>query len=278
MSRKGEHVTHRPRASTDPQVLTGSAYRDDRHLAARQNLYDFQRPQRDLPGLVLEHLGDQVGTWVDVGCGNGRYLDRIRTARPDVRLVGLDLSVSLLADLTGPVVCADASRLPLRTGSALALLALHMLYHVNDPDQALSEMARVLTPDGTLIVSTNSQYDKAELDRLWSTAASTVLGGGPGPRRIKLSDNFPLEDAPHAIAAHFDDVTVVELRGVIEVESPAPVLAHFASYRSWADQAGVPFEDTLDQVGVALSKHLSAGPFRITTQQGLVVAHRPRSQ
>ncbi|WP_197024268.1 class I SAM-dependent methyltransferase [Nocardiopsis sp. CNT312] len=262
------------RATTDHRVLADSAYRDDRDLGARQRLYDYQRPVFDLPGLALDRLADRGGVWADVGCGNGRYLHRVRTDRPDVRAVGLDVSASLLGALQAPVVCADAARLPLGERSVDAVLAMHMLYHLPDPARGIAEFARVLGPGGRVVASTNSRADKHEIDRLWSAAAGTVLGTGRGPRRIKLSEHFPLEDAGEAFGAHFARVRVEELSGVIEVDTPEPVLAHLGSYRAWADQAGVPFEAALEQAARDLEERLRRGPFTVTTRQGLVIADR----
>ncbi|WP_201296839.1 MULTISPECIES: class I SAM-dependent methyltransferase [unclassified Nocardiopsis] len=265
-------MDHRPHASTDPTLLTDHAYRDDRPLAARQSLYTYQRPRFDLPGLVLEHIGDRDGVWVDVGCGNGRYLDRIRADRPRAHVVGVDLSASLLYGVPGPVVCANATHLPVRIGTADVVLAMHMLYHVPDPAQAAAEAARILTPDGVLVASTNARDDKAELDQWWSQAAGTVLGTDHGPRRVKLSDHFPLEEAPQVLGRYFNDVTVTDLHGQIEVDSPGPLLAHYASYQAWAGQTGVPFNQTLAQLEKDLQARAEQGPLTITTHQGFLVA------
>lgn len=274
--RRDDHPD-RPPASTDRAVLT-DAYTDGQPLTARQRLYDHQTPRYDLPGMVLEQIGDRAGMWVDVGCGNGRYLQRIRAQRPDVHVVGLDLSASLLADLGGARVCADATRLPLRSGSVQAVLAMHMLFHVSEPDLALAEAARVLAPDGLLIASTNSRLDKAELDLWWAQAAADVLGSPTGPKRVKLSDHFPAEAAATTVAAHFGEVAVIDLDGVIEVDTPDPVLAHYASHRAWAHQTEVPFEATLEQVGRLLRTRLEEGPLRINTRQVMVVGTRPLGQ
>ncbi|MCY9785203.1 class I SAM-dependent methyltransferase [Nocardiopsis sp. EMB25] len=261
-------------ATTDASVLTTDAYRDDRHLGARQRLYEFQHPTFDIAAMALEQLSGLGGTWVDVGCGNGRYLDRIRSQRPDVRALGVDLSLTLLHDVPGPVVCADACRLPLADRSVDAVLAMHMLYHLPAPDTGLAEFARVLKPGGVLLASTNASIDKRELDELWSTAAGQVLGVDRGPQRIKLSDHFPLEHAEDALRAHFAHVVVQELSGVIEVSTAEPVLAHLASYRTWAEQAGVPFDAALAQAASNLHWHLEQhGSFTISTRQGLISAH-----
>ncbi|WP_460773005.1 class I SAM-dependent methyltransferase [Nocardiopsis nanhaiensis] len=273
MNHRSDDRPDRPQASTDHTIVT-DAYTDGQPLTARQRLYDHQTPRYDLPGMVLEQAGHRTGVWADVGCGNGRYLQRIRSERPGVRTIGLDLSASMLTDLPGPVVCADAAHLPLRSQSAQVVLAMHMLYHVDAPDRALAEAARVLDPGGILIASSNSRYDKAELDEWWAQAAADVLGTDTGPKRMKLSEHFPAEGAAEAMGAHFAKVDVITLDGVIEVNTPDPILNHYASYRAWSDGAGVPFEPTLERVVAVLSARLKHGPLRITTRQALIIGHR----
>jgi SAM-dependent methyltransferase len=262
--------------TTGRAVLTGSAYRDEQHLRARQSLYRWQHPRHDLPGIVLDHLPGGVGALVDIGCGNGTYLARIRAHRPDLTAVGLDVSAGILADVPAPIVLGEAAALPFAGGSATAVLAMHMLYHVADIPSALAEVVRVLRPDGVFIASTNARDDKAELDELWSAAAAEVLGTDRGPRRISLSDRFPLDDTPAALHEHFADVRVLELPGTITVHEPDPVIAHLASYRAWADSTGVPFDDTLARARHLLTTALARdGAFRITCRGGIVLGRAP---
>ncbi|WP_405646473.1 hypothetical protein [Streptomyces sp. NBC_00019] len=51
------------------RLLGSSAYGDDRHLAARQLIYLWQRPQYDLPGLVAAEPAGVTRRVLDVGCG-----------------------------------------------------------------------------------------------------------------------------------------------------------------------------------------------------------------
>src|SRR5207248_2998175 len=106
-------------------------------LAARQSLYRWQQPSYDMPGIVLEHLPDTYGVVLDVGCGNGKYVTRLRAQRPDITVIGLDISPGILASVGPPVVVADAAMLPVADRSAVAVLAMHMLYHVDDVHAAL---------------------------------------------------------------------------------------------------------------------------------------------
>ncbi|MEU6709402.1 class I SAM-dependent methyltransferase [Streptomyces wuyuanensis] len=262
-------------AVTDRARLAGSAYNGDRDLAARQSLYRWQTPRYDLPLLVAEQLGDVRGRVVDIGCGNGKFIQRLRQDRMDLSVLGLDIAHGILAGVPGQVAVADATRLPLTEGSVDAALALHMLYHVPDIPQAIRELARVVTQDGTVIASTNGDRDKVELDDLWQRAAGDVLGIDRGPARISLSARFSLEKAPAFLGEEFSCVELVQLPGTITVPIPDPVIAHMSSYRAWADQHDVPFDATIDRARTLVADHIARyGAYEITCLGGILVCRR----
>jgi SAM-dependent methyltransferase len=262
-------------AVTDRRRLAGSAYRSDRDLAARQSLYQWQTPRHDLPGIVAGKLGGVRGRVVDVGCGNGRFVRRLRAARPDLALLGLDISPGILAGVPGPVAVAEAARLPLATGSVSAALAMHMLYHVPDIPRAVGELSRVVAPDGPVIVSSSSDRDKSEIEELWQRAAGDVLGTGRGPARIPVGARFSLEKAPAFLAEEFGRVEMIGLPGTITVHDPEPVVAYMASYQAWADQHDVPFDATIERARVILADHIAQhGAFETTCLGGILVCRR----
>lgn len=131
---------------------------------------------------------------LDVGCGNGAYLGRLR--RAGAWVTGRDLSMGIMgaAAAAGPgLVNADAQALPFRAGSFDVVLAAHMLYHVPDRHRATAEVRRVLAPGGRCVVVSNGESHIASLRRLvesvvedftpgWQMADwATVGGGGADP-------------------------------------------------------------------------------------------------
>ncbi|MGX4738124.1 class I SAM-dependent methyltransferase [Kitasatospora griseola] len=259
-------------AVADKTILANSAYADGRHLAARQSIYRWQQPQYDLPGIVVEELADTSGTVLDVGCGNGKFASRLHTDRPDLQVVGMDISAGILADVPKPVLVADAQALPFADNSVDAVLALHMLYHVGDIAATIEELARALRPGGVLITSTNSDTDKQELDQVWARAAGDVLGIPKGPARVSLSSRFSLEKAPGYLGTAFKDIRVRELPGTIEITDPAPIVAHLASYEAWADQCGVPFPETVKRAQEIVEAVIATeGSFEIRCLGGILV-------
>ncbi|WIM10836.1 class I SAM-dependent methyltransferase [Enhydrobacter sp.] len=114
---------------------------------------------------------------LDVGCGTGRLLAFLHGAWPGLRLAGLDLSPPYLAEArrligrTARVKLMEgaAERLPFDDGS-LDLVVSSFLLHELPPDiraRVLSEMARVLKPDGlAVIVDSMQKGDHPDWDGL----------------------------------------------------------------------------------------------------------------
>ena len=89
---------------------------------------------------------------VDVGCGTGRW-----TARLDA--IGVDASSAMLAvaqgkrGLRGRLAVADATALPIATACCDVALCTLTLGHIRDRASALRELARILEPGGTLLLT-----------------------------------------------------------------------------------------------------------------------------
>ena len=124
-------------------------------------------------GRIARHLSGQV---LEVGCGTGALWSKTDQALPELRrLVLADYSTAMVTAArgnapevaSGPMcVVADAQRLPFPNGIFDAVLFFHMRYDVDDIDAALSEIARVVRPEGVVLFSTNGKEHLKELDEL----------------------------------------------------------------------------------------------------------------
>jgi ubiquinone/menaquinone biosynthesis C-methylase UbiE len=112
---------------------------------------------------------------LDVGCGTGAA---VRIAASTVeRAVGVDLSPAMLSrarELAAGIPTvefaeAESAHLPVGEGEFTAILCTTSFHHYPDPGAALTEMARVLTPGGRLVIGDRSG------DRLISRIADRVL-------------------------------------------------------------------------------------------------------
>jgi ubiquinone/menaquinone biosynthesis C-methylase UbiE len=97
---------------------------------------------------------------LDVGCGEGFVLERLRPRLPDVETFGLDRDLRALAeararcpDMMAQV--ADAHELPYPGQSFDVVLCLEVLEHMDNPEKVIDELCRVSR--GQVLVSVPHQ-------------------------------------------------------------------------------------------------------------------------
>ena len=117
----------------------------------------------DLPAYAkaVEIAGLRAGDLaLDVGCGTGRALPALAAAvGPAGRVIGLDLTPDMLTAARaagrggcGPLILADARRLPIAEAAVDLVFAAGLVQHLPDPGAGLSELARVTRPGGRLLL------------------------------------------------------------------------------------------------------------------------------
>jgi SAM-dependent methyltransferase len=96
---------------------------------------------------------------VEVGCGPGFLLSAMETWFPGACLTGVDADPQLLKVVASRTVGvrtiqADACALPIESGGADVLFALHVVEHLALPERFFVEAHRVLAPRGLLVIAT----------------------------------------------------------------------------------------------------------------------------
>jgi 2-polyprenyl-3-methyl-5-hydroxy-6-metoxy-1,4-benzoquinol methylase len=121
-----------------------------------------------LTALVLDRLPAEA--MLDAGCGDGRFLAAIaRDPRRPRRLVGTDISERILETARSTVeregasielVQANLERLPFPDETFDLVLSAQVIEHLLDVAAGIRELARVLQPNGTLVLSTDNARNR----------------------------------------------------------------------------------------------------------------------
>ena len=129
-------------------------------------------------------FGSLAGDILEIGVGTGRNLDAYG---PRARVTACDIEPQLVAMARGrmarqrmSVLVADAQRLPLRTAHFRYVTAALVFCSLPQPALALAEIARVLRPDGRLILLEHTITDHRAADALLDLLApswKTLTGG-----------------------------------------------------------------------------------------------------
>lgn len=125
----------------------------------------------DLAGAVCAVMPEGCEAAVDLGCGTGLVLERMRgRAR---QIIGVDGSPRMLelsrrrlggAEEEGiSLRIGELSHLPLRDGEADFASINMVLHHLSNPESALAEIRRVLRPGGLLMVA---DFDRHNQERM----------------------------------------------------------------------------------------------------------------
>ncbi len=147
--------------------------------------------QREIATRMLERLQYvrlQPQRVLDLGCGTGAASVELGRRYPAARVLGLDLALPMLQQasrrdslwrrLLGrpslQLVCADATCLPLASGSVDLVWSNLMLQWLDDPAPAFAELWRVLRPGGLLMFSSFGPDTLRELRAAFAGSSDPV--------------------------------------------------------------------------------------------------------
>lgn len=161
------------------------------------------------------------GKILDAGCGEGHFLERLRT-EGQKSVYGIDISEKRVIAARkkahhATVKLGDVTKIPFRSGFFDTVVCMDVLEHLDEPWKATSELMRVTKKDGNVIVSV------------------------PHERNFCLGRLFTLRFPPH-VPEHINDISPGDLErafgrkphkvATVPVNMPYQLaLIYVASYR-----------------------------------------------
>jgi ubiquinone/menaquinone biosynthesis C-methylase UbiE len=96
---------------------------------------------------------------LDIGCGTASLFQAILAEYPSVELVGVDLSTEMLKVAHKKLgdqavfLAAQAQSLPFPSKSFDVVVSCNAFHYWREPEECLSEIARVLKPNGRIVIT-----------------------------------------------------------------------------------------------------------------------------
>jgi SAM-dependent methyltransferase len=163
-----------------------------RRERARPNYDAFSFLEEEIADRTADRLLDMRRTFeqaVDLGARSGGFGRRARASGRVGTLISTDLAPGWAVDRAGEglAVAADEEALPFAEGAFDAVLSNLALHWVNDLPGTLSQIRRILKPDGLFMASILGGETLVELRDALS-AAEIELTGGLSPRVSPFAD------------------------------------------------------------------------------------------
>jgi SAM-dependent methyltransferase len=247
-------------------------YATNANLRARIALHEkYSRTPVHYPHWIFDGyaFGDEADV-LEVGCGDGNIwrenLDRIP---PGWRLTLTDFSPGMVEAARAAVgdradyAVADVQELPFADASFDAVIANHMLFHVEDRSRALAEIARVLRPGGDFRATVIGPDHIREIRELAPPP--------PDSQWAKTRERFTLEKVGDELAPFFVDVEIEMVPGPQDLE-----VTELDDLLDFVRSRGDLSEEELEPLRQTATKDIARqGFFRVSRATAQVKAHKP---
>ncbi|MEU2954617.1 class I SAM-dependent methyltransferase [Streptomyces xanthochromogenes] len=251
--------------------------------ASRLNIYSYLPAGVDIPGWDLSHISwGGVRDVIDVGCGTGRHLERLR--EPGLRCLGVDPSIHAIRQATGndptrsqEVVVGNLMNLPVADKAFDVVLAMHMLYNVPDIDRGLKEVRRVLRSRGKFLTATSSRRNLEEFEMHFRESLKSVCGRSmeSGPSVSPKIIGFNLENGHAVLGKTFESIVRHDLNLSLSITEPEAVVRYIDSTKEWREEflpAGAQWASVMSELRRRVERVVqSSGAFRVTAREGVFV-------
>jgi len=119
----------------------------------------------------------------------------------------------------------DAENINLSDNTFDVILANNMLYHIQNRDEAIKNIHRVLKKDGLFIASTMGKNDLSELHNY---LYEFLKARKPGFRFKEFK--FSMDNGIEQLSKYFDNITVEKYGNSLEIDEAEPIVNYYLSF------------------------------------------------
>lgn len=185
--------------------------------------------------ISISNIGWQNANVLDLGCGDGNFLSYLASYGHRGLRIGIDLVKPKIEiyDNHSTYICGDVNELlSLLEGQGYKdvnfeiIVAIHMLYHIENVENLLEQAIKKLSPDGLFLATTNSMYSFYSINNLFreSLAEENLIYFSE-----QRYNRFCSETAVDLFRDYFKKVRTVTTETDINIENSYDVISYIES-------------------------------------------------
>lgn len=212
----------------------------------------------------------KVNRLLELGCGNGKLWQENKIDLRNREIFLSDISEGMVEEVRNKLgsdfncIVADAEKIPFKDAYFDSVIANHVLFYLNDLNQGLKEVSRVLKPNGVLYCSTYGSRHMKEITDIVQNFDSRI-----NLSNHNLYDVFGLENGESVLKNYFTSVQRMDYQDSLEITESKPLIDYIMSCHGNQNEILGPrlseFKEYIEELLV------SNGKIIVTKQAGLFV-------
>ena len=172
----------------------------------------------------------KVNRLLELGCGNGKLWQENNIDLRNREIFLSDISEGMVEEVRNKLgsdfncIIADAEKIPFKDAYFDSIIANHVLFYLNDLNQGLKEVSRVLKPNGVLYCSTYGSKHMKEITEIVQNFDSRI-----NLSNHSLYDVFGLENGESVLKNYFTSVQRMDYQDSLEITESKPLIDYIMS-------------------------------------------------
>lgn len=215
----------------------------------------------------------KVNRLLELGCGNGKLWQENTIDLRNREVFLSDISEGMVDEVRTKLgsdfncIVVNAEKIPFKDAYFDTIIANHVLFYLNDLNQGLKEIDRVLKPNGVFYCSTYGKEHMKEITELVQNFDSHI-----NLSNHSLYDIFGLENGEAILKKYFSNVQRLEYPDSLEITESKPLIDYIMSCHGNQNEILGPrlneFKEYIDEL---LKKN---GKIVVTKHAGLFIGYR----
>lgn len=172
----------------------------------------------------------KVNRLLELGCGNGKLWQENTIDLRNREIFLSDISEGMVDEVRTKLgsdfncIVVNAEKIPFKDAYFDTIIANHVLFYLNDLNQGLKEIDRVLKPNGVFYCSTYGKEHMKEITELVQNFDSHI-----NLSNHSLYDIFGLENGEAILKKYFSNVQRLEYPDSLEITESKPLIDYIMS-------------------------------------------------